>query len=218
MKVVVTGATGNVGTSTVQALSESQEIDEIVGLARREPTNDRPDRADEDLISVIPRDARKVYKMRPIVETLVDAGSFFEFGKAWGKSVITGLARLDGWPVAILASDPYHYGGAWTADACAKTVRFVDMAETFHLPVVYLCDCPGFLIGLEAEKAALASTDKQAPKAGDELDRNSSRAIVVALAPLQSAQLPKPPERSPKDANSYAGAMSFSAASAAAKI
>ena len=49
-------------------------------------------------------------------------------------------------------SDPYHYGGAWTADACDKIVRFVDLAETFHLPVVYLCDCPGFLIGLEAEK------------------------------------------------------------------
>ena len=65
-----------------------------------------------------------------------------------------GLARLDGLPVAILASDPYHYGGAWTADACAKIVRFVDLAETFHLPVVYLCDCPGFLIGLEAEKSA----------------------------------------------------------------
>ena len=71
-----------------------------------------------------------------------------------GGPIITGLARLDGLPVAILASDPYHYGGAWTADACAKTVRFVDMAETFHLPVVYLCDCPGFLIGLEAEKSA----------------------------------------------------------------
>ena len=68
--------------------------------------------------------------------------------------MITGFARLDGLPVALLASDPFHYGGAWTAGACAKTIRFVDMAETFHLPVVYLCDCPGFLIGLEAERSA----------------------------------------------------------------
>ena len=52
----------------------------------------------------------------------------------------------------LLASDPFHYGGAWTADACQKVVRFVDLAETFHLPVVYLMDCPGFMIGLEAEK------------------------------------------------------------------
>ena len=57
-------------------------------------------------------------------------------------------------PVLLLASDPYHYAGSWTADACQKVVRFVDIAETFHLPVVYLEDCPGFLIGLEAEKTA----------------------------------------------------------------
>ena len=54
----------------------------------------------------------------------------------------------------LLASDPFHYGGSWTAEACQKVVRFVDLAETFHLPVVYLMDCPGFMIGLEAEKAA----------------------------------------------------------------
>src|SRR5258705_9764423 len=51
-----------------------------------------------------------------------------------------------------MASDPFHYGGAWTADTCQKVERFVDMAQTFHLPVAYLADCPGFLIGLEAEQ------------------------------------------------------------------
>ena len=70
----------------------------------------------------------------------------------YGRSIITGLARLDGWPVALMASDPYFYGGAWTADTCQKVERFVDIAQTFHLPVVYLVDCPGFLIGLEAEQ------------------------------------------------------------------
>jgi len=54
--------------------------------------------------------------------------------------------------VAVLASDPYFYGGAWAADTCQKVERFVDLAQTFHLPVVYLVDCPGFLIGLEAER------------------------------------------------------------------
>ena len=85
---------------------------------------------------------------------LFDKGSFFEMGQMFGRSIVTGLARLDGLPVAVMASDPYLYAGAWTSDACAKIIRFVDLAETFHLPVVYLCDCPGFLIGLEAEKAA----------------------------------------------------------------
>lgn len=120
--------------------------------ARTRPADD-PKRRAEWLIDAIPRDQRKVYKMRPIVEALVDEGSFFEIGRRWGKPVITGLARLDGWPVAVMASDPYFYGGAWTADACDKVIRFVDLAQTFHLPVVHLVDVPGFLIGREAEEA-----------------------------------------------------------------
>src|SRR5438552_209725 len=95
---------------------------------------------------------RKRYKMRRIVESVVDQGSFFEVAALYGRSVITGYARLDGWPVALMASDPYFYGGAWPADTCQKVERFIDIAQTFHLPVVYLVDCPGFLIGLDAEK------------------------------------------------------------------
>jgi acetyl-CoA carboxylase carboxyltransferase component len=131
-------------------------------LALRQACSDAPDRMAEELLSVVPRDARKVYKMRPIVEAVVDAGSFFEVGKAWGKSVITGLARLDGWPVAILASDPYHYGGAWTADASRKAIRMVDLAQTFQLPVVHLVDIPGFLIGKEAEASGVMRHGTQA--------------------------------------------------------
>ena len=118
------------------------------------PSDDDPNRRDEALIRAIPKERRRVYKMRPIVETLVDRGSFFEMGNMFGRSIITGLARIDGRPVAVMAGDPYHYAGAWTADACAKIIRFVDLAQTFHLPVVHLVDCPGFLIGLEAEKTA----------------------------------------------------------------
>jgi acetyl-CoA carboxylase carboxyltransferase component len=92
--------------------------------------------------------------MHPIIEAIVDKGSFFEMGQHYGRSIIAGLARLEGRAAVLMASNPYHYGGSWTADACQKVVRFVDLAETFHLPVVYLCDCPGFMIGLEAEKAA----------------------------------------------------------------
>jgi acetyl-CoA carboxylase carboxyltransferase component len=131
-------------------------------LAARQPSNDRADRTAEELLSVVPRDARKVYKMRPIVEAVVDAASWFEIGRAWGKSVITGLARLDGWPVAVLASDPYHYGGAWTADASRKAVRMVDLAQTFQLPVVHLVDIPGFLIGKEAEASGVMRHGTQA--------------------------------------------------------
>jgi acetyl-CoA carboxylase carboxyltransferase component len=126
----------------------------IHSVSARGERTDSPTRRAEMLFSVVPRDRRKVYKMRPIIEAIIDKGSFFEMGQMFGRSIITGFARLDGLPIALLASDPFHYGGAWTSDACAKIIRFVDMAETFHLPIVYLCDCPGFLIGLDAERSA----------------------------------------------------------------
>ncbi|WP_027523773.1 acyl-CoA carboxylase subunit beta [Bradyrhizobium sp. Ec3.3] len=118
------------------------------------PCHDDPERIDEGLTKAVPRNRRQVYKMRPIIESVVDKGSFFEVAGNFGKPVIVGLARLEGRAVMLLASDPFHYGGSWTADACQKVVRWVDFAETFHLPVVYLMDCPGFMIGLDAERAA----------------------------------------------------------------
>jgi acetyl-CoA carboxylase carboxyltransferase component len=123
---------------------------------------DPVDRRSEALLEVVPREDRRVYKMRPILEAVTDAGSWFEMGKGWGRSVITGLARLDGWPVAILASDPYYYAGAWTADACRKAIRLVDLAQTFHLPVVHFVDIPGFLIGKNAEAGGVMRFGTQA--------------------------------------------------------
>jgi acetyl-CoA carboxylase carboxyltransferase component len=120
---------------------------------RVEPTDD-PERRENWLVDAIPRDARQVYKVRDIVDAVVDHESFFEIGRAYGRSAVTGLARLDGWPVAVLAGDPYFYGAGWTADASQKVTRFVDLADTFHLPVVHLVDNPGFVIGVDAERAA----------------------------------------------------------------
>jgi acetyl-CoA carboxylase carboxyltransferase component len=123
-------------------------------LPPRTTPSDDPARREDSLLHAVPRDRRRVYKMRPILEAVVDRDSFFEIGRGWGRSVISGLARLDGWPVAVLASDPYVYGGAWTVDSSHKITRFVDFAQSFHLPVVHLVDCPGFLIGTAAERAA----------------------------------------------------------------
>lgn len=126
----------------------------VHGVSPRGPRNDPTDRREERLFTTIPRDRNQPYKMRPVIQAVVDRESFFEMTPHFGRPVITGLARLDGLPVAVMAGDPFHMAGAWTADACQKVVRFVDLAETFHLPVVHLVDCPGFMIGLEAEKAA----------------------------------------------------------------
>ena len=118
------------------------------------PCTDDPERAEESLMKAVPRSRRQVYKMRPIIEAVVDKGSFFEMASNFGRPMIVGLARIEGRAVLVLASDPFHYGGSWTAEACQKVVRWVDFAGTFHLPIVYLMDCPGFMIGLEAEKSA----------------------------------------------------------------
>jgi propionyl-CoA carboxylase beta chain len=119
----------------------------------RGPCDDPADRAEAWLDTAIPRDRRWPYEVRPILEAVLDRGSMFEVGRAWGKSIVTALARLDGHPVAVLASDPGQMGGTWTAAASRKMARLVELAETFRLPVVHFVDVGGFTIGSQAEKA-----------------------------------------------------------------
>ena len=114
---------------------------------------DPPDRTETWLDSAIPRDRRWPYDIRPILEAVLDRGSFFEIGRAWGRSIVTGLARLNGVAVAVIASDPGQMGGTWTAAASRKLARHVELAETFSLPVVHFVDVGGFTIGSQAEKA-----------------------------------------------------------------
>jgi propionyl-CoA carboxylase beta chain len=121
--------------------------------AARIPCGDPPDRAEAWLDAAIPRDRRWPYEIRPILEAVLDRGSVFEIGRAWGRSTVTALARLDGWPVAVIASDPGQMGGTWTAAASRKMTRLVELAETFRLPVVHFVDVGGFTIGSQAEKA-----------------------------------------------------------------
>ena len=100
--------------------------------------------------------------MRRIVEACVDSGTFFETGRQWGRGLITGFARIDGYSVAVLAGDPHFMGGAWTADVCRKLIKHVDLAQTFHLPVVHFVDCPGFAVGVKHERAATVKLGVQA--------------------------------------------------------
>ena len=115
-------------------------------------STDDPDRREEELLAIIPRDARRPYDMRRIIELVCDRGSVFEVGRRFGPPLITALARLDGRPVGVLASDPKHYGGGLTADASDKLARFTDLCDAFRLPVLNLVDQPGFVIGTESER------------------------------------------------------------------
>src|SRR3546814_15740239 len=85
----------------------------------------------------------------------VCSSDLFEMGARWGRAVITAFARLDGYPVAVLASDPSYLGGPWDAKTSEKAERFVKMADQFRLPIVHLVDNPGFLIGGEAERTEI---------------------------------------------------------------
>ncbi|HUF52791.1 MAG TPA: carboxyl transferase domain-containing protein [Dehalococcoidia bacterium] len=118
---------------------------------RTDPTDD-PARREEELLSIVPRDRRKRYDMRRIVDLVVDAGSFFEMTRYYGPALITGLARLDGLPVGVMANDPAIMAGSIDAAAAEKMARFVDLSDTFRLPLVNFVDNPGFLVGFEAEK------------------------------------------------------------------
>jgi len=118
-------------------------------------TEDNPNRRDKELLSIIPRDHRKQYDIRQVISHIVDKDSIFELAPFYGKSVVTLLARMDGYPVAVMSNDCKWYGGAQTTAGCEKMMRFVDFADTFHLPVIYLIDCPGFMIGPESEKEGI---------------------------------------------------------------
>jgi acetyl-CoA carboxylase carboxyltransferase component len=137
----------------------------IDDLPARKPSHDPVDRAEPFLLSIVPRDRTTPYKARRIVEACVDAGSFFEMGRAWGRSIITGFARLDGWPVGVMAGDPFVLDGAWTADAARKIERFVDLADMFHMPIVHFVDCPGFAVGRKHEQAGVTRAGVRAMSA-----------------------------------------------------
>ena len=124
--------------------------------------DDDPGRAEEELLSIVPRDRRKTYDARRLAALVVDAGSYFELTPAYGPSQITALARLRGVPVGVLANDSHYFGGAMDAAGAQKVRRFVELCDTFHLPVVSFVDEPGFMIGSAAEQAGTIRYGAQA--------------------------------------------------------
>ena len=118
-------------------------------------SNDPIERRDEKLLKIVPESRRRAYDSHKLVELLVDKDSFFEIGRDCGRSLVVGLCRFGGFPVGILASNPTHLGGALDSQSCEKHTRFVEFMDTFHIPIVYLADVPGFMVGEEAEQAAI---------------------------------------------------------------
>ena len=171
------GVTDNVASSEEDAFNQIKTFlsffpQNRYELSERVECDDPIDRQEESLISIIPKDRKKSYEMRDIVNQVFDKGSFFEMTKFFGRGIITGFARINGYSVAIFANDSNFYAGSMSAEGAQKTTRFIKLCDTFNIPIVSLIDEPGFLIGPDAEKAGtilhgteavLATTESKVP-------------------------------------------------------
>ena len=124
-------------------------------LAPRAPTEDDPARRDEALLSIIPKDKRRAYDPRKVLRAVLDKDSFFEITPHYGRSRIVGFGRLDGYPVGVMINNPKRLGGSMDVAAGTKVIRFLQLCDTFHLPMVYFADEPGFMVGPEQQRLGI---------------------------------------------------------------
>jgi len=106
------------------------------------------------LRELIPEQRKRIYDVRRVVHTLFDEGSVLELRTGFAPGMLTVLARVDGRPLGVVANDPTHLGGAIDADGADKASRFMQLCDAFELPVLFLCDTPGFMVGPAAERTA----------------------------------------------------------------
>lgn len=124
--------------------------------AARIPSTDQADREEESLARLVPDNPRRAYDMRKAIHAIADLDSCFELRPTHARNLLTMLARLDGQPVGIIANQPMQMGGTLTAAACEKGAHFIALCDAFGLPLIYLIDVPGFLVGPAAEASGLA--------------------------------------------------------------
>jgi acetyl-CoA carboxylase carboxyltransferase component len=154
----ISGVVDNVAENEEDALMQARRFLDYLPQnvwempERKYAERDDPGRREEELISIVPREGKKTYDMRRILELVFDRDSIFEIGRYQGQPQITALARLDGYPVGVLANDVRFKSGSFSWDVAEKFQRFIDMCDTFHLPIVNLIDQPGFFIGVRSEE------------------------------------------------------------------
>ncbi|MCH7653635.1 MAG: propionyl-CoA carboxylase, partial [Chloroflexi bacterium] len=164
-------------------------------VAPRVETGDPPDRRPEELLNIIPANRRRSYDARKLIRLVVDNGEFFEMRRHWAGALITGFARLDGYSVGIIGSDPTKLAGAMDGWAAEKYAHFVDLCDAFNLPVVVFLDMPGFMLGSHAERKAtmrrgvralIASAEAKVPK----VEFNVRKSYGVAADAPNSVGMP----------------------------
>jgi len=103
---------------------------------------------------LVPENRLRVYDMRAVITALADTGSVLELRRGWGHGMVTAFARIEGRPVGIFANNPHHLGGAIDPDAADKGARFMQLCNAHGIPLLSLCDTPGFMVGPEVERQA----------------------------------------------------------------
>jgi acetyl-CoA carboxylase carboxyltransferase component len=121
---------------------------------RREPS-DPVDRMDDDLLDVIPDSPRHPYDMYEVIRRIVDGGEWFDLKPRWARTIITCLARMGGRPVGIVANQPRHLGGILENDSADKAARFINLCDAYGIPLLFLMDVPGFMVGTKVEQAGI---------------------------------------------------------------
>lgn len=106
-----------------------------------------------DILTLVPQERQKVYDIRQVIECIVDSGSMFELKPTYGRSATTALTRIDGRTVGVIANNPRYRGGAIDPQGCNKVTSFIVLCDSFNVPIVLLVDVPGFLVGIEGERA-----------------------------------------------------------------
>jgi acetyl-CoA carboxylase carboxyltransferase component len=118
-------------------------------------TDDPDDRMSEKLLDIVPESSRKPYDMYDVIREIVDDGIWFDIKPKFAKTLITCLARFGGQPVGIVANQPKQLGGILENDSADKAARFVNLCDAFNIPLVFLQDVPGFMVGSKVEHAGI---------------------------------------------------------------
>ncbi|HSF20594.1 MAG TPA: carboxyl transferase domain-containing protein, partial [Burkholderiales bacterium] len=139
-----------------QALDAVKRFLSYLPAHNMEPPPERPvpggsGEACRKMLEIVPEERNKVYDVRKVIAAVADGDSSFELKERFGRSVATVLVRLDGKTVGFIANNPLYKGGALDADACQKATSFMVLCDSFNIPIVFLVDVPGFLIGVEGE-------------------------------------------------------------------
>ena len=122
---------------------------------RKEWSGDPMALLDDGMLNVIPDNPREAYDMHDLVRYIVDGGYFFEMKPRWGRNIITAFGRIAGYSIGIVANNPMFYGGVIDIDAADKAARFIWLCDAFNIPLLFLSDVPGFMVGSKAEKSGI---------------------------------------------------------------